>query len=49
MSTLHSLEGVQSADAFIPCRETFLEIKSAKVKSGTKIQFQIKRIRHLIT
>jgi hypothetical protein len=38
-----------SADAFIPCRGTFLEIKSAKVKSGTKNQFQIKKIRHLNT
>ena len=35
-----------SGDAFIPCRRTFLEIKSAKVKSGTENQFQIKKIRH---
>lgn len=35
-----------SADAFIPSSGTFLEIKSAKLKAGSKNQFQIKKIRH---
>ena len=38
-----------SADAFIPRTGTFAEIKSAKVKAGSKHQFQIKKIRHLGT
>ena len=38
-----------SADAFIPGSGSFLEIKSAKLKAGTKNQFQIKKISHINT
>lgn len=39
----------ETADAFMPYKELFLEIKGARRKAGTKSQFLMKNVRHLGT
>ena len=38
-----------TADAFMPNRKMFIEVKGARMKAGTKSQFLMKNVRHLGT
>ena len=49
VDSAHSGGLFDTADAFIPSIKAFLEIKSAKLKAGSKQQFQMKKIKHLGT
>jgi hypothetical protein len=49
VDSAHSGGLYDTADAFIPSIKAFLEIKSARLKAGSKMQFQIKKICHLNT